>query len=90
MNLDNTTGILTIDEFDLHNILIGMKDSLIPDEAKKSMDETTILDYIEIVPKEPDKFDKKLIARWERKMEGLIIIMGDMDAQFHDDAEYTC
>ncbi len=81
MDFDNTTGILTLDEYELHSIIVGLK---------YLFDETGVVDYIEIVPKDPDKFNKKLVDRWERRMEQLILKMGQLDAQFHKDAEYTC
>ncbi len=92
MNFDETTGILTVDEFELHDIVAGLKDRLVYDKSQIDMkpSESLLIDYVEIVPKEPDNFDKKLVKRWERRMEKLILQMGQLDAWLHDDAEYTC
>jgi hypothetical protein len=87
MNFDDTTGILTVDEFELHDALAGLRDRFIQNDA---IDSSTCIDYIEIVPKEPDKFTGKLVKLWEGRMEKLLMQMGQLDAWYHDDAEYTC
>ena len=78
---DEETGILTINEFDLHDLIIALP---------YVFDKSGIVQRVKIVPTEPDKFDEHLATRWEGRMNRLLDGMYDLDGMFHDDAEYTC
>ena len=78
---NNETGELVINEVDLHNVIVGLR---------YIISELHVLDKVTIVPTNPDKFNKELVDKWERKFDDLFIMMGKMDAEYHDDAEYTC
>jgi len=89
MQFDDTTGTLTIDEFELHDMLADLNVNMNParDDAQAT---GSLLERIKIVPKEPDKFDTGLVNKYEVLVNNLILLAMLYDAEVHDDAEYTC
>jgi len=89
MNFDDTTGTLTINEFELHDMCADMNRNINP--AREDAEATgSLLERIKIVPKEPDKFTPGLVNKYEVLINNLILLMMLHDAEVHDDAEYTC
>lgn len=89
MNFDDTTGTLTIDEYELHDMVADMNVNINP--ARIYAQETgSLLERIRIAPKEPDKFGPGLVNKYEVLINQLVLMIMMVDADVHDDAEYTC
>lgn len=80
--LDDMECIVQIDEYRLHDMIAGhFRDAEIDGEDVRG---------IKIVAKDPERFTAELVDKWERKINALLVSLGDIDCEYHDDAEYTC
>ena len=77
-----------LDEFELHNILCGMYQEM---ARSFGVDDEDSLGGFKIVPSdEKGRFTSDLVTKWEQKMNDLLRTFSKNDAEYHDDAEYTC
>ena len=78
--------IAYMNEFELHDLLCAAQQVLL----NKAGD--TVgggIDEIQIVPQE-QHFTEDLVHKWNGRMTKLFQLLGDLDTDIHDDAEYTC
>ncbi len=85
MTYDDDNFGLTVNEHELHDIIAGLKHLYTDNDSQR-----LFVDNVKIVPSEPDKFTPALVAKWEQNINDLLDTMGGLDADYHDDAEYTC
>lgn len=78
--------IAYMDEFELHDLLCAAQQALL---NKGSDAIGGGIDEIQIVPKEQD-FTQDLVHKWNKRMTKLFQLLGELDTDIHDDAEYTC
>ena len=93
MHLNSKEQTLTVNEYELHDIIADAREGLVrhqpecPDDIKTGRE---LFAEVKIVPKEPDEFSQVLAYKWERKINFLLSLLGEYDADYHDDAEQTC
>ncbi len=93
MNLNKETQTVTVNEYELHDIIASAREGLIrheascPDDIKTGME---VFARISIEPKQPHLFTAEHVHEWEQKINTLLELLGGLDAEYHDDAEYTC
>lgn len=83
MILNEETAELTLDEFDLHDILAGLY------HLYQTGSGNEMVERIKLVSTD-ERFTPELVAKWERKVNGLLALMHEFDAEYHEDAEFTC
>jgi hypothetical protein len=88
MDIDDNTGIVTLDEYELHNLLADALQNLIRSQLPELDGEIPM--RVVIVPREPKGFSPEMVTEWEATITDLFQTIGTLDARYHDEAEYTC
>lgn len=81
----DTMGVLTVDEFELHDFIAGYLNF-----REVENESLQVVEAIRIVPKSPELFTPDLISKWEGLVNETLERLRRLDGEFHNDAEYTC
>lgn len=87
---DDKTGELTVNEYELHGIIAGLRHLACPDCDDENKQGIPVTNSVKIVPDDKDEFNEDMIEKWQNKMSELLSYCGKIDSEFHEDAEYTC
>ena len=79
-------NVVYMDEHELHDLLCSAQQVLL--EGLQGAIEGGV-DEVRIVPTDP-RFTDELTFKWSHLMTQLLQQIGNLDGEFHDDAEYTC
>lgn len=82
-------GVVTLTEHELHDVLADMIQNVFRPYLLDKLDAEMPLRIV-IEPTDPDNFPVELVRKWEDRVERLLRLMTRADANYHDDAEYTC
>ncbi|KKN19216.1 hypothetical protein LCGC14_0947850, partial [marine sediment metagenome] len=82
MKFDDETGTLTINEFELHDMVADMNVNINP--GRKDAEATgSLLERIKIIPKEPNDFTPGLVNKYEVLLNNLILMTMMIDSDIH-------
>ena len=88
--------IVELTKYDIHQICAIGKTALLRacpmnTETRKILNSDGCISYVKVVPADHgDEWTPELIAKWNRNMNKLFNLIGELDTDIHDDAEYTC
>jgi len=77
---------VVLDEYELHNVLCGMYQEMARSFGIE--DEDSLGGFI-IEPRD-ERFTAELKSKWEGRMNDLLRTFSKNDAEYHEDAEFTC
>ena len=84
MKYDDSTAVLTVSEYELHDIIAQIANLYDDGQYGEHVDQ------IVIEPTNPEMFTPELKRKWEQKMRAFINYACSLDSEYHDDAEQTC